>query len=124
MRSLNPIKKCYISAGLTGLLLLAGLLADSGAMSHGQMMMTHGTVVRVLTGDLVFIDKGSDSSVAAGDIFDIVSEETLTAVVYPLSNWSAGSENAKNPYPPAFQRPDHDRPGFACADGLRQRRTG
>jgi hypothetical protein len=56
-------------------LLLAGV-------GYGQMM-AGGTIVKMISSDLVFIDKGADVSVSIGDLYDIVADET---VYHPLTD--------------------------------------
>ena len=51
-------------------------------VAHGQMV-DGGTIVKMVSGDLVYIDKGANAKVMTGDIFDIVSDET---VYHPLTD--------------------------------------
>ena len=58
------------------------LCLSVAGMAHGQMM-DGGTIVKMISGDLVYVDKGANANVMTGDIFDIVSDET---VYHPLTD--------------------------------------
>ena len=60
---------CLISLSLVG-------------VGHGQMM-GEGTIVKMISSELVFVDRGVDASVMTGDLYDIVADET---VYHPLTD--------------------------------------
>ena len=74
-----------------GALLLQALLVTAVSLSPAMAQMKmgdtdtagKGLIVRIQSADLVFIDRGAEQGIARGDLFEIISSETL---VHPLSD--------------------------------------